>query len=184
MYPNGLDGGIGIDPGPLGAILEGASRPTHFAGVLRVVAKLFGLVRPDVGVFGEKDYQQLVLIRQMASELRLGLDVVGCPTVREADGLALSSRNQYLSDVERQQATALSRALRAGAAAGDQGAEAVLASAHAVLDDAPGVDLDYLALTSPDLGDPVPGHDARLLTAARVGTTRLIDNVSLTLGGA
>jgi pantoate--beta-alanine ligase len=184
MYPNGLDGGVGIDPGPLGTILEGASRPTHFAGVLRVVAKLFGLVRPDVGVFGEKDYQQLVLIRQMASELRLGLDVVGCPTVREADGLALSSRNQYLSDVERQQATALSRALRVGAAAGDQGAEAVLAAAHAVLDDAPGVDLDYLALTSPDLGDPVPGHDARLLTAARVGTTRLIDNVSLTLGGA
>jgi pantoate--beta-alanine ligase len=181
MYPAGLDASVAVDPGPLGSVLEGAARPTHFRGVLTVVAKLFGLVRPDVAVFGEKDYQQLVLIRQMAEALCLGVDVQGCPTVREADGLALSSRNAYLAPAEREQAAVLYRALRAGVAAAPDGAAAVLAAAHGVVDGA-GVDLDYLALTSPDLGDPVPGAEARLLVAARVGKPRLIDNVSLTLG--
>ena len=182
MYPSGLVDTVTVDPGPLATILEGASRPTHFRGVLTVVAKLFGLVRPDVAVFGEKDYQQLVLVTQMARELALGVDVVGCPTVREADGLAMSSRNRYLSADERQAAAVLSAALRAGAAAASGGPEAVLAAAHAVIDPAP-VDVDYLALTDPELGPAVPGQDARLLVAARVGTPRLLDNIGLTLGG-
>ena len=177
----GLDTTVMVDPGPLGSVLEGSVRPGHFRGVLTVVAKLFGLVRPDVAVFGEKDYQQLVLIRQMAQELCLGVDVQGCPTVREHDGLALSSRNSYLSPDERELATALSRALRAGAAAAADGSDAVLTAAQSVIDAVP-IDLDYLTLTNPDLGEPVPGEEARLLIAARVGKPRLIDNVGLTLG--
>ena len=136
MYPSGADATITVDPGPLGSILEGAERPTHFRGVLTVVAKLFGLVRPDVAVLGEKDYQQLTLIRQMARELAFGVEIVGCPTVREADGLAMSSRNRYLAGDERTRAAAISAALRAGVAAGPDGAEAVLNAAQSVLDDA------------------------------------------------
>ena len=183
MYPTGLDSTVMVDAGPLGTVLEGSVRPGHFRGVLTVVAKLFGLVRPDVAVFGEKDYQQLVLIRQMAQELCLGVDVQGCPTVRDPDGLALSSRNAYLSPDEREQATALSRALRAGATVAADGSDAVLAAAQSVVD-AASIDLDYLTLTNPDLGEPVPGEEARLLIAARVGKPRLIDNVGLTLGSA
>jgi pantoate--beta-alanine ligase len=181
MYPTGLDATVMVDPGPLGSVLEGVVRPTHFRGVLTVVAKLFGLVRPDVSVFGEKDYQQLVLIRQMAQALCLGVDVQGCPTVREADGLALSSRNAYLSPEEREKAPALHRALRAGAAAAADGPDAVLLAARRVVDDA-SIDLDYLALTDTGLGEPVPGQDARLLVAARIGKPRLIDNIGFTLG--
>lgn len=180
MYRNGLTQTVTVDPGPAGSILEGAARPTHFRGVLTVVAKLFGLVRPDVAVFGEKDFQQLVLIRQMATELATGIEVVGCPTVREADGLARSSRNVYLTDDDRRRAPALHAALQAGAAAGAGGAEAVLTAAHRVLDDA-AVTPDYVALTSADLGEPVLGQEARLLIAARVGKPRLIDNISVTL---
>lgn len=180
MYPEGLGKTITVDPGPLGSILEGKSRPTHFRGVLTVVSKLFGLVRPDVAVFGEKDYQQLALIKQMNEALRMGIDIEGCPTVRDADGLAMSSRNAYLTREQRQQAPALHAALRAGAAASAQGPEAVLAAAHAVIDPAPGVELDYLELRSADLSEPKPG-DARLLIAARVGKPRLIDNIHLTL---
>ncbi|MGB9012633.1 MAG: pantoate--beta-alanine ligase [Aeromicrobium sp.] len=181
MYPHGLIETVSIDPGPLGAILEGASRPAHFRGVLTVVSKLFGLVRPDVAVFGEKDYQQLVLIRQMATELVTGVEIVGCPTEREASGLARSSRNVYLSDDDRRRASALHAALQAGAAVGPDGAEAVLAAARRVLDDA-AVTPDYVALTDADLGEPVPGQQARLLIAARVGEPRLIDNISVNLG--
>jgi pantoate--beta-alanine ligase len=183
MYPSGLVDTVTVDPGPLGTILEGASRPTHFRGVLTVVSKLFGLVRPDVAVFGEKDYQQLTLITQMARELALGVEVVGCPTVREPDGLAMSSRNRYLTDDQRSTATVLSAALRAGVAAAPDGPEAVLAAAHAVIDPAD-VDLDYLVLTDPELGPAVAGADARLLVAARVGKPRLLDNIGLTLGGS
>ncbi|MEJ7634633.1 pantoate--beta-alanine ligase [Aeromicrobium sp.] len=181
MYPTGLDATVTVDPGPLGSILEGAVRPTHFRGVLTVVAKLFGLVRPDVAVFGEKDYQQLTLIRHTASELAQGIDIVGCPTVREADGLAMSSRNRFLSAAERQQAAAISAALRAGVAAGPAGSSAVLAAAGAVLD-AADITPDYLVLTDPDLGAATPGTEARLLVAARVGTPRLLDNTALRLG--
>lgn len=187
MYPGGTEGGVAIDPGPLGTILEGKTRPTHFRGVLTVVSKLFGLLEPDFAVFGEKDYQQLTLIRLMAQGLCMDTEVVGCPTVREADGLAMSSRNRYLDPEQREQAVALSRALDAGVACAADGAEAVLAAAHGVIDGAPGVDLDYLVLTDPDLGTlsserAVPGQEARLLIECRVGTTRLIDNTGLTLG--
>ncbi len=181
MYPQGLIDTVTVDPGPLGTILEGAVRPTHFRGVLTVVAKLFGLVRPDVAVFGQKDYQQLVLIRQMVDELAMGVEIVGCPTVREDDGLARSSRNVYLTPEQRVQATVLHRALTAGAAAGADGADAVVAAARAVLA-AESIEPDYVALTNPDLGAPVPGEEARLLIAARVGQPRLIDNTTVTLG--
>ena len=113
VYPGG-DPQVTIDPGPMAAVLEGTTRPTHFAGVLTVVAKLFGLVRPDVAVFGEKDYQQLALIRRMVTDLCLDVDVVGAETVRESDGLALSSRNRFLDPEQRRQALALSRALFRG----------------------------------------------------------------------
>jgi pantoate--beta-alanine ligase len=181
VYPGG-DPQVTVHPGPLGEVLEGATRPGHYTGVLTVVAKLFGLVRPDLAVFGQKDYQQLVLVRRMVEDLCLHVEVVGGETVREPGGLALSSRNAYLDDVQRDAALALSRALRAGAAAGPSGADAVRAAAHAVLDAAPGLDPDYLALTSPELADPPPYGPARLLVAARVGSTRLIDNVAVELG--
>jgi pantoate--beta-alanine ligase len=180
MYPDGSPA-ITVDPGPLGALLEGASRPGHFAGVLTVVTKLLGLVRPDVAVFGEKDYQQLALIRRTVADLELGVRIAGAPTVRDQDGLALSSRNRYLTPEQRQQALALSRALRAGAEEGPSGAGAVL---KAATEELRGIDVDYLALRGVDLG-PVPAAGpARLLVAARVGTTRLIDNMALTLGPA
>jgi pantoate--beta-alanine ligase len=182
VYPGG-DPQVTVEPGPLGAVLEGATRPGHYRGVLTVVAKLFGLVRPDLAVFGQKDYQQLVLIRRMAADLCMGVDVVGAATVREESGLALSSRNAYLDDDQRRLALALSRALRAGADAGARGAEHVLADAAAVLDAADGVALDYLALTDPGLGEAREHGEARLLVAARVGATRLIDNTEIHLGG-
>ena len=181
VYPGG-DPEVTVEPGPLGAVLEGATRPGHYRGVLTVVAKLFGLVRPDVAVFGQKDYQQLVLVRRMVDDLCMGVDVVGARTVREDGGLALSSRNAYLDPDERRSALALSRALRVGAEAGPAGAARVLADAGAVLAAADGVDLDYLALTSPGLGDPPEIGEARLLVAARVGSTRLIDNLAVRLG--
>ena len=174
--------GVTVQPGPLGGVLEGAVRPDHFAGVLTVVAKLFGLVRPDVALFGEKDYQQLALIRAMARELALGVEVVGVPTVREGDGMALSSRNRYLDPAQRAAAAAISAALHAGAAAGEDGAEAVLAAARSVLAAEPTLAPDYLELTDPDLGPAPAAGAARLLVAARAGTTRLLDNVPVRLG--
>jgi pantoate--beta-alanine ligase len=184
MYPGGLSGGVSVDPGPLGDVLEGASRPGHFAGVLTVVAKLFGLVRPDIAVFGEKDYQQLALIRRMSADLCLGVDVVGAETVREADGLAMSSRNRYLDADHRAEAAALSRALFAAQDAAERGAEAALGAARAELRRTHLVDLDYLEVTAPDLGPTPASGAARMLVAARVGSTRLIDNVALHLGEA
>lgn len=181
MYPAGEQGGITVDPGPLGQVLEGEHRPSHFRGVLTVVAKLFGLLRPDVAVFGEKDYQQLVLIRQMVAELCLGIDIVGCPTVREADGLAMSSRNAYLSAEQRRLAPVLSDALRAAVRAAPGGSDAACdAAAHVFA--SVGIEPDYLALTDPMLGPPQPGGEARMLVAARIGTPRLLDNTALTLG--
>jgi pantoate--beta-alanine ligase len=164
VYPDG-DPVVAVDPGPLGAELEGGSRPGHFRGVLTVVAKLFGLVRPDVAVFGEKDYQQLALIRRMAADLCLGVEVIGAPTVREPDGLALSSRNRYLSESERRTALSLSRAL----ATGD------VVAGRALLDAEPGVSLDYLERVDSRTFEAAPDGDL-LVVAARVGTTRLIDN--------
>jgi pantoate--beta-alanine ligase len=181
VYPGG-EPQVTVEPGPLAAVLEGAVRPTHFRGVLTVVAKLFGLVQPDLAVFGQKDYQQLVLIRRMVADLCLPVEVLGAPTVREHDGLALSSRNRYLSEEERGAALALSRGLRAAVEAGPRGRAAALAAAHAVLDGAPGIELDYLALTAPDLTEAPAAGEARVLVAARVGSTRLIDNLPLHLG--
>jgi pantoate--beta-alanine ligase len=180
MYPGG-PATTTVDPGPLGAELEGAVRPGHFAGVLTVVAKLFHLVAPDVAFFGEKDYQQLVLVKRMVADLDFPLAVVGVPTVREPDGLALSSRNAYLSPGERPAAAALRRALVAGTGVSARGPEAVLAAARAVLDAEPALAVDYLELRDPELGpDPRAGR-ARLLVAARLGTTRLIDNIAVQL---
>ncbi|MFL6160207.1 MAG: pantoate--beta-alanine ligase [Marmoricola sp.] len=182
MYPAGPDDGVTVDPGPLATALEGASRPTHFRGVLTVVAKLFGLVRPDVAVFGQKDYQQLALIRRMAADLCLGVEVVGADTVREDDGLALSSRNRFLDADQRREAAVLSRALFAARAAAGRGAEAALGAARAALRASHLVDLDYLEITGPDLGPAPPSGEARMLIAAKVGSTRLIDNIALNLG--
>ena len=181
MYPAGLEGTVRVDPGPLGRILEGEMRPTMFQGVLTVVAKLFGLVKPDIAIFGEKDYQQLTLIRLMAQELCLGVEVLGGETVREADGLAMSSRNAYLSAEERSLAAGISEALRAGAEAGSAGAEAVVAAAARVLQSR-GITADYLVVTGTDLGEAQPGQEGRLLVAARVGEPRLLDNVAVHLG--
>ncbi|MFI6030245.1 pantoate--beta-alanine ligase [Amycolatopsis magusensis] len=175
---------VTVHPGPLGDELEGASRPGHFAGVLTVVAKLFHIVRPDYAFFGEKDYQQLVLIKKMVADLDFETRVIGVPTVREADGMALSSRNAYLSGTDRTNAVVLSQALTAGAHAGREGAEAVLAAARATLAAVPQVDVDYLELRGNDLGPAPVDGEARLLIAARVGRTRLIDNVSVLLGAA
>jgi pantoate--beta-alanine ligase len=185
VYPGG-EPMVTIEPGPLAAVLEGRVRPGHFRGVLTVVAKLFGLVRPDLAVFGEKDYQQLVLIRRMVSDLCLGVQVIGAETERESDGLALSSRNRYLTEDQRREAVVLSRALRAAQEAAAHGAQAALAAARTELARAQQLEVDYLELTDPELG-PLDGQaetpaEARILVAARLGTTRLIDNLPLVVG--
>ncbi|MHC1558681.1 pantoate--beta-alanine ligase [Actinomycetospora sp. C-140] len=179
MYPEGFS--TSIDPGPLGGELEGAIRPGHFAGMLTVVNKLFAIVVPDVAFFGEKDYQQLTLIRRMVRDLDIDVHVVGVPTVREEGGLALSSRNAYLADDDRRAAVALSAALSAGQHAGEQGPAAVLEAAQAVLATEPSLQLDYLELRDVDLGPTPDIGPARLLVAARAGTTRLIDNAAVSL---
>ena len=182
VYPGG-DPQVRVDPGPLGEVLEGKSRPGHFQGVLTVVAKLFGLVRPDVAVFGEKDYQQLTLVRRMVEDLCMGVRVVGAETVREPDGLALSSRNRYLEGDLRWRAAAIARTLFAARNAARHGADVAIGAARHELRHARGVDLEYLELTGPDLGPPPETGPARLLIAARVGPARLIDNLALDLNG-
>jgi len=181
IYPHGTPLSITVDPGPVGAAYEGAVRPGHFRGVLTVVAVFFSLIRPTQAVFGEKDYQQLALIRHMVRDLRLGVQIVPGLTVRDPDGLALSSRNARLDSQQRTRATALSRALRAGARSAVFGADAVIAAAAKALADAE-VRPDYLAIVDPDLGPAPATGEARLLVAADFGGTRLIDNVGLTLG--
>ncbi|MET9493598.1 pantoate--beta-alanine ligase [Streptomyces sp. NPDC006552] len=228
VYPGGQPQ-VRIAAGPMGELLEGAARPGHFDGMLTVVAKLLHLTRADVALFGQKDAQQLALIRRMVRDLNFDVEIVAVPTVRESDGLALSSRNRYLSPDERRSALALSRALFAGrerhaaqqalraraaehpatraraqalgalgearaaadahAVATPGGPAAVRAAARQILDEAarlrPPVELDYLALVDPadlsDVGEDFEG-DALLAVAARVGTTRLIDNLPLTFG--
>ena len=232
VYPGG-EPQVRISAGPMGERLEGASRPGHFDGMLTVVAKLLHLTRPGIALYGQKDAQQLALIRRMVRDLNFGVDIVGVPTVREDDGLAMSSRNRYLTPQQRRTALALSRALFAGRdrhaaqealrararevpatharaealsalgesrAAADAHAvakalpgapSAVRAAARLVLDDAarqePPLALDYLALVDPsdfgEIDDDFTG-EAVLAVAARVGTTRLIDNIPLTFGAA
>ena len=177
IYPEGFT--ASVDPGALAGELEGRSRPGHFRGVATVVTRLFGLVRPQRAFFGEKDYQQLVIVRSVARDLALGVDVVGVPTVRDADGLALSSRNQFLSPGERERATTLNAGLRAAGrlyAAGEHDGRLLLDTARARL----AMDPDYLELRRlGDLGAYDPDRPAILLVAARLATTRLIDNLIL-----
>ncbi|GLZ15373.1 pantothenate synthetase [Actinomadura sp. NBRC 104425] len=187
MYPT--EPLVRLDSGPMGAVVEGVTRPGHFDGVLTVVLKLFNLVRPDLAVFGEKDAQQLALIRRMVADLDVPVEIVAGPTVRESDGLALSSRNRYLSEDERRTALSLSQALRAGADAAAGGPSAVRQAARAVLDKAAAADpplaLDYLVLVDPatftEVDDAHTGP-AVLAVAGRVGATHLIDNVPLRFG--
>ncbi|MGH3863533.1 pantoate--beta-alanine ligase [Actinokineospora sp.] len=180
LYPPGAQ--VTIHPGPLGDEFEGAVRPGHFAGVLTVVAKLFNIVRPDYALFGDKDYQQLALIKKMVRDLDMEVSVIGVPTVREDDGLAMSSRNAYLDPEQRAAAVTLSAALAAGAHVSESGGQAMLAAARAVLDQTPELKVDYLELRGLDLGPAPEKGDARLLVAAKIGTTRLIDNVPVLLG--
>jgi pantoate--beta-alanine ligase len=170
--------------GGLAERLEGLARPGHLDGVATVVAKLLHLVGPGRAYFGQKDAQQLAVVRRMVADLAFPNQVVACPTVREPDGLAVSSRNAYLSAAERRRATALHRALQAGLAAfaaGRRDPADVEAAARDLLEDEPGVEPDYVALVDPATFEPVkqaePGQV--LATAARVGRTRLIDNVIL-----
>ncbi|WP_407566274.1 pantoate--beta-alanine ligase [Streptomyces sp. 184] len=194
VYPGG-EPQVRISAGPMGERLEGAYRPGHFDGVLTVVAKLLHLTRPDAALYGQKDAQQLALITRMVRDLDFPVRILGVPTVREPDGLALSSRNVYLSAPERGTALALSRALFAARAASG-GPEEALKAAQEVLHDAEGrtppLEPDYAALVDPADFTPVADGTARkdgvayeavLAVAARVGTTRLIDNIRLTFGG-
>jgi pantoate--beta-alanine ligase len=180
MYPDGMR--TSVQPGPLGEELEGAARPTHFAGVLTVVLKLLQIVRPDRAFFGEKDYQQLVLVRQMVADFNVDVQIVGVPIVREADGLAMSSRNRYLTEVQREQAGALSAALLAGMYAASEGTSAALDAARAVLVEVPAIHVDYLQVRDTMLGPPPAEGIGRMLVAARLGKTRLLDNIAIDIG--
>ena len=181
---------VTVDPGPAGEILEGEFRPGFFRGVLTVVLKLFSLVRPDIAVFGQKDAQQLALVRRMVTDTNLDITIESVPTVRDADGLATSSRNRYLSAADRAVALTLPRALRAGqtrAAEGFGDAAAVLAAARDVLTAEPALAVDYAAVVDPGTFGPVgPGQagPALLVAAAKAGGTRLIDNVPVVLAAA
>jgi pantoate--beta-alanine ligase len=168
MYPPGFDSWV--DSGELGTILEGAFRPGHFRGVATICSKLFGIVGPARAYFGRKDAQQVAVVKQVVRDLAMPLEVVSCPTVRDPDGLALSSRNAYLSPDDRAAGLALPRALQGGLEAHRSGADAV-AAARAVLDRVPGLSVDYVAVADLD--------GLTLAAAVRVGSTRLIDNVLL-----
>ncbi len=187
IYPAGFS--TSVDVGSLGAILEGASRPGHFRGVATVVLKLFHLVAPDASYFGEKDAQQLAVIRRMVRDLHLPIEIIGLPTVRDPDGLAMSSRNVYLSADER------SAALRIPAALGDardacrRGERSAVTLREIILERLGrdgGVALDYVALVDPATFAllPLVDREALLVIAARVSNTRLIDNLLLRAGGA
>jgi len=180
MYPGGKPK-VTVNPGPVGDVLEGAFRPGFFGGVLTVVAKLLNATRPDVTCFGEKDYQQLAMVRAMAADLSFPAEVVGVETVREADGLAKSSRNVYLSPAERAEAPGIHAAMQSGASLAGKGATAADVRAHVIAELPGGIDLDYVEVTSPDLGPAPETGPARLLFAGRLGATRLIDNIPLTV---
>lgn len=182
MYPAGFQTTVSL--GPLTEPLCGATRPGHFNGVAVVVTKLFGIVQPDVAFFGKKDFQQLAVIRQMTADLNLAVEVVGMPIVREADGLAMSSRNSYLSVEERQQALCLYRAVqtvRELFAKGETSVERLLAAAHARIGEVPAAVIDYLELRDAITLEPAAKAEAGTLLAlaVKVGATRLIDNTVL-----
>ena len=180
MYPGGRPE-VTVDPGPAGQRFEGEFRPGFFGGVLTVVLKLLHLTRPAVAVFGQKDAQQLTLVRRMVTDLDLDVVIEPVPTVRDPDGLATSSRNRYLSAADRAVALALPRALLAGQAAAGAGAGAVLAAARDVLRAQPALAVDYVALVDPGTFGPAGPGPALLVAAARAGGTRLIDNMALVL---
>ena len=197
---------VTIDPGPIARVLEGKTRPTHFAGVALVCTKVVNLVRPDVALYGQKDAQQLAVLRTVFSQLDIPVRVHPVPIVRAEDGVALSSRNQYLSDDERIRARALSRALRRGAEAAEDGAKPaqIVAECRSVIDAEGGIDLDYIALVDAGTFEILAGtesvpvgegasaptilsdgsREGRILIAAKVGTTRLIDNMEVPLRDA
>ncbi|HEY5711019.1 MAG TPA: pantoate--beta-alanine ligase [Allosphingosinicella sp.] len=181
MYPEGFATTVTV--GGVGEELEGVARPGHFDGVATVVAKLFGQVRPDIALFGQKDFQQLAVIRRMTRDLDLAIDIVAVATMRDGDGLALSSRNAYLSEEEREAALALPRALGEAAKAISGGAPVAgaLDNARARLADAGFGPIDYVAFCDPDTLQPLATADrpGRLLAAAFIGTTRLIDNLAV-----
>ena len=197
IYPSGTPQ-VTINPGPIATVLEGATRPTHFGGVCQVVLNLMHLTRPTWALFGRKDAQQLAIVRAMVRDLAVPLTIEPVDIRRESDGLAMSSRNAYLTPTQRQQALALSQALKAGIAAAENGGDgaAVRQAALAYLANADGVEVDYVALVGADsfvdlagagLGldpqkyQPVAGEPALLALAAKVGSTRLIDNTLITL---
>ena len=197
---------VSIDPGPIARVLEGKTRPTHFAGVALVCTKVVNLVRPDVALYGQKDAQQLAVLRTVFSQLDIPVRVHPVPIVRAEDGVALSSRNQYLSDEERIRARALSRALRRGAEAAEAGAQPadIVSECRSVIEAEGGIDLDYIALVDAGTFEILAGtesvpvgegaaaptilsdgsREGRLLIAAKVGTTRLIDNMEVPLRDA
>jgi len=183
IYPPG--DATRVTPGPIAAPLEGAARPGHFVGVATVVAKLLAIVRPDIAFFGQKDFQQLRVLQTIARDLRLGAEIVGCPTVREPDGLALSSRNAYLTPEQRHDAVALSRGLFRAREMWEQGVRTPVRLSNAVRRyiDAPAIALEYVSVADPltltELELLAPVDSAVISLAARVGRARLIDNVLL-----
>ncbi|MEK6206727.1 MAG: pantoate--beta-alanine ligase [Chloroflexota bacterium] len=182
MYPAG--DATRVQPGPVAARLEGSARPGHFAGVATVLTKLFAIIRPDVAYFGQKDFQQLRVVQTMSRDLRLGARVVGCATVRDPDGLAVSSRNRYLSADDRGTALALSRALRAAKeewTRGERNPERLRGIVHRAASASPGVALDYVSVADPLTLEELdrPAERVVVSLAGRVGKTRLIDNVLL-----
>lgn len=174
----GTDPSVTLDAGPLGRELEGAIRPGHFNGMLTVVAILFQQVAPQFAVFGQKDYQQLELVKRMCRDLSMPVTIVGVPTVREDDGLALSSRNVYLSEEQRRQAAAIPRAMQAARGGGEVSRVRQLALEEL---QAAGLGIDYVEVRGNDLGPAPARGEARLLIAVRAGSTRLIDNCPITV---
>jgi pantoate--beta-alanine ligase len=186
LYPPGFD--TSVEVGELSMIWEGTHRPSHFRGVTTVVLKLLNIVEADIAFFGLKDYQQLTIIRRMCRDLHVPTEIRGCPTVRDADGLALSSRNQYLSGEERNSALALWKSLsqaRERLLAGERDLNAVRQGMRQQLASTPGIDLDYATLADPETLIELSEPQSRMvaLVAAKVGKTRLIDNIQIDLGG-
>jgi pantoate--beta-alanine ligase len=182
MYPD--DFSVSVEENSLANTLCGRSRPGHFRGVCTVVAKLFHLLSPDAAVFGEKDFQQLAIIRRMVRDLNFPIEIIGAPTVREADGLACSSRNQYLSPAERERAPVLQRALQAARELVDRGersADAIVVAARNVIATESLARIDYLEVVNAETLQPITavGPDSLIAVAAFFGQTRLIDNLRL-----
>ena len=179
MYPD--NGSVFVEENSLSNVLEGKSRPGHFRGVCTVVAKLFNILQPDAAVFGEKDFQQLAIVRRMVRDLNYKIDIVAVPTVREADGLACSSRNVYLNAEERKQAAVLRKALLAAKDSGKKSAKDIVGLTRTIISEAPLAQIDYVDLVDADTLQPIelPGPNSLLALAVFFGKTRLIDNIVL-----